>query len=230
MTIRSAAVLLVWCLVAGAAMAKDAKVGTTTLTLPPPTDYCELDAAQPSDARMVTAVEGMLAPTGNRLLAISADCTQLADWRTGKRPLLDNMAQYQTLVAWENGPLPAAPEATIKEACNHMHAQGEQLVANMTPDIKARAEQVLKTVQVNEMKFLGVVGEEPRVCYAAMLQKFRTEVGTEKTQVTVFATTVVRSKLVYFYLFAPYVSGDTVTVMLAQQQAHVRRLHGANPD
>ena len=52
---------------------------------------------------------------GNRLLAFSADCAQLADWRTGKRELLDNIAQYQTLIAWENGPLPAAAVTTIKQ-------------------------------------------------------------------------------------------------------------------
>ena len=228
---RSAALLLAASLpaLAGSALAKDARVGTVALNLVPPSGYCELDAAQPSDTRMVSAIEGMLGNTGNRLLAVSADCTQLADWRTGKRPLLDNMAQYQTLIAWENGPLPATPEVTIKTVCDQMQAQGEQMVANMAPDVKARAEQVLKTVQVNEMKFMGVVGEEPLVCYAAMLQKFRTEVGTDKTQVTVFATTVVRSKIVYFYLFAPYVSGATVTEMLAQQKAHIRLLQSANP-
>ena len=234
MTGRSATLLLVVCLVGGhavdSAVAKDAQVGIASLSLPPPTDYCELDATQASDERTLKAVEGMLAPTNNRLLVMSADCTQLADWRTGKRRLLDNFAQYQTLIPWENGPLPKAPEAVIKDACNQMRTQGEQLVTDMAPDVKARAEQVLKTVKVNEMKFLGVVGEEPTVCYAAMLQKLHTEIGTDKTQVTVFATTVVKSKLVYFYLFAPYVSGDSVTDLLAQQQAHVQRLRSANPD
>jgi hypothetical protein len=223
MTGRSATLLLVVCLVGGHAVdwavAKDAKVGTISLTLPPPTDYCELDATQASDARMLKAIEGMLAPTNNRLLVMSADCTQLTDWRAGKRPLLDNMAQYQTLIPWENGPLPKTPEAVIKDACNQMRSQGEQMVTNMTPDVKARAEQVLKTVKINEMKFMGVVGEEPNACYAAMLQKFHTEVGTDKTQVTVFSSTIVKSKLVYFYLFAPYVSGDSVTNLLAQQKA-----------
>ena len=111
-----------------------------------------------------------------------------------------------------------------------MRAQGDKLLADMMPDVKARAEQVLKTVQINEMKFLGLVSEEPLACYAVMLQKFRTEVGTDKTQVGVLATTVVRSKLIYFYLFAPYVSGATVTDMVAQQEAHVRRLQSANPN
>ena len=59
-------------------------------------------------------------------------------------------------------------------------------------------------------------------CYTAMLQKLRTEVGTNTTQVWVAATTVVRP--------APYVSGATLTGMVAQQKAHVRRLQSANPN
>lgn len=227
--IRAAALAVAAFLLAGFASAKDAAVGTASLTLPPPPDYCEMDVSKTSDARMVNAIEGMLANTGNRLLAVSADCKQLADWRTGKRQLIDNMAQYQTLVAWENGPLPGAPDEVIKATCDQMRTQGDKLVADMTPDIKARAEQVLKTVQVNEMRFLGVVGEEPQACYAALLQKFKTEIGTEKTQVTVFATVIIRGKLVYHYLFAPYVDGNTASTLLAEQQENVRRLRAANP-
>jgi hypothetical protein len=230
MMIRLAAAFLGLCLLACPAVAKDAKIGPTTLNLIPPPGYCEMDPAQASDARMVKAIEGMLGNTGNRLLAVSADCNQLTNWRTGKRKLLDNMAQYQTIISLESSPLPAAPDVTIKDACNQMRAQGEQLVADMTPDVQARAEQVLKTVKVNEMKFLGVVGEDPLVCYAAMLQKFKTEVGTDKTQVTVFATTVIKFKIVYYYLFAPYVSGATVTDMLAQQRKNVAALQAANPE
>ena len=234
MTTRPIALLLVCFLLAGAAiapvLAKDATVGVTSLTLPPPNGACDLDATEPSDARMLKAVEGMLGTTGNRLLAMSADCTELADWRTGKRKLLDHFAQYQTLIAWQDGPLPATPETTIKEACDQLRAQGEKMVTDMEPDVKARAEQVLKTVKINEMKFIGVVGEEPNVCYTAMLQKFHTEIGTDKTQVTVFATTTVKSKLIYFYLFGPYVSGDSVTELLEQQKASVLRLRNVNPD
>jgi hypothetical protein len=225
----AAAALLVACLVASNASAKTTKVGPASLDLPPPSGYCELDTRQASDARMLKAIEGMLGSTGNRLLGASADCSQLDDWRRGARPLLDNLAQYQTLMAWENGPLPALPDVTIKEACDHMRAQGDQLVNDMTPDVKARAERVLKTVQVNEMKFLGVIDEEPGVCYAAMLQKFKTEVGTEKTQVTLFATTTVKFKLVYYYLFAPYVGSDTIGDMLQQHKANVERLMAKNP-
>jgi hypothetical protein len=213
------------CLASGWAAARDAKLGAAMVALPPPEGYCEFDTSNAVDAKMVAAVEGMLGRSGNRLLSLSADCSQLADWRVRKRQLVDNLAQYQTLASWENAQL---PPATIGETCTQMRTRGEQLVADMTADVQARAEKILKTVKINEMKFLGVVGEEPRVCYAAMLQRFLTEAGTDKTQAIVFAMTIVRQKLVYYYLFAPYVNGATISSMLEQHKANVRRLQGEN--
>jgi hypothetical protein len=55
-----------------------AQGGNITPQLLPPPGYCEMDRSSgPSDIKMIDAVDGMLKPTGNRLLAISADCTQL---------------------------------------------------------------------------------------------------------------------------------------------------------
>ena len=74
------------------AFAKQATLGAASLTLPPPAGYCEMDEAQPSDARMIGAVSAALERGPTRLLAISADCRQLEDWRAGRRPLLGNYA------------------------------------------------------------------------------------------------------------------------------------------
>jgi len=212
-----------------AAFAKDTRVGNVSLQLPPPQGYCEMDRATgPSDVKMMDAVDGMLKPTGNRLLAISADCTQLNDWRAGKRKLLDNLAQYQALVATESSDQSAQAADVIKQACAEMRAQGEKMVTDMEPDVRARADQVLKTVKVNEMRFLGVIAEEPTICYAAMLQKFKAETGAEKTQATVFATTVLKGKIVYFYLFVLSESGSTVTDALALDKAQMAKVKAAN--
>jgi hypothetical protein len=61
-----------------------------------------------------------------------------------------------------------------------------------------------------------------------MLQKFKAETGAEKTQVTVFATTILKGKIVYFYMFAPYESGSTVTDTLALEKAQMIKVKAAN--
>lgn len=227
---RRCALALLACLVAGGAAAKQVKVGPVPVDLPAPQGYCELESTQAADGRLITAIESMLTITGNRLLAFSADCGELRDWRAGRRQLLDHMAQYQTVIRLETEPLTGPADVVISETCKAMRAKGEQILSGIVPNAKARAEEVLKTVKLNEMKFLGVVAEEPLVCYAALLQKFRTQAGTEKTQVAVFATKVVNGKLIYFYLFAPFVDGDTVAKMLAELRVNVGRLNAANPE
>ena len=61
-----------------------------------------------------------------------------------------------------------------------------------------------------------------------ILQKFKAETGTDKTQITVFATTILKGKIVYSYLFAPFAGGETVTQLLAKQKAVVAMLQAAN--
>jgi hypothetical protein len=227
--LRRAVILLIICLPM-AVTAKEAMIGGVPINLPPPPGYCELDAVKASDAQMLTTVGNLLGASGNRLVLASAECKQLKDWRAGKRTLIDNMAQYQTLVSLENAELPAAPEAAIKELCDQMRAQADQLMDDVADNLKRRAEEAMQDVKFDATEFLGVVAQEPFACYAALLQKLKTEGGADRAQVTVFATTVIKNKIVYAYLFAPYVSGDTVTAMLALQKANVDRLQKANVD
>jgi hypothetical protein len=207
------------------AFGKDARVGTATLALPPPPGFCELSEQQASDARMIQAITSMLAGQ-NELLAMSAECRQLADWRTGRRPLLDDFSQYQTLVNAKDREFPRAE--MVKEICASLRAEGEKTLSGLTPDIKARAETVLKDVKFNETRFLGVLAENSNACYFALLQKLKTEAGTEKTQVTLATVTILKGKIVYFYTYALYVNGETVTALLAKHQSNVTALLSAN--
>jgi hypothetical protein len=83
-----------WGLLSTIAFSKEVKVGTTTMVLPTPPGYCELDSIHTADARAISVTERML--SRNRLLAFSADCEQLAEYRTteGATPL-DKLAQYR---------------------------------------------------------------------------------------------------------------------------------------
>ena len=74
MSIRPAVILLLASLLGLPCLAKDAKVGQTSVTLTAPSGQCELDPGQPSDARMLQITESTLAGVGNRLLGFYADC------------------------------------------------------------------------------------------------------------------------------------------------------------
>jgi hypothetical protein len=177
---RLAFVVLAFAAAPPSVLAAWVAVGGTAINLPPPTGFCELSQGNASDKTMVTTQTDLLAKSGNKLLSMSADCRQLADWRAGKRPVLDDYAQYQTPLS--NMEASAGPPEPVKQTCATLRAQGEKLLSNQMPDIKARVETTLKKVKINETTFIGVLAEEPTACYAGLLQKIHTAANTDKTQ------------------------------------------------
>jgi len=225
--IGAAAVSMSSAMLSTAVVAKEVRVGPVTLLLASPPGYCELDIDQIVDARAVSLTERMLST--NRLLGFSADCEQLAKYRATKGATpLDNILQYQTLVGWEHRQLPGPPEAVIKSLCEQMRSHSEKLAFATTPEIVARAEQVLKDVRINRIQTLGVVGEDPLACYLASLKKFSAADGIEKAQVIVFAATIINFKIIYCYVYAPYTSSDTLADTLKQLRSNVAALWSAN--
>ncbi len=229
MSIRPAVILLLASLLGLPCLAKDAKVGQTSVTLTAPSGQCELDPGQPSDARMLQITESTLASVGNRLLGFYADCKQLNDWRTGKRALLEDFAQYQTAIAAMDAPAPAAPAEAIKQLCSQQREASEKMVTGIATDMKARIEEAVRGVQLNQVRSLGVVAEDASACYAALVQRFKAETGKDVTIMALFATTFVQGKLVLYYLYSPYRSAQTMTALLAKQKLNVAALLAANP-
>jgi len=213
-------------LVAGTSMtiAADAMVGGVQNNLPPPAGFCDLGDSDPSDKRMLSTVADLVTKLGNKLLGMSADCRQLGDWRSHKRSLLDDFSQYQAPLSLIDKPMPEP----VKQTCATLRTQGDQLVAEQFPDMKARVESAMEKVKLNNMSFMGVLAEDATACYAALLQKLHTEVGTDKTQVVMIAATVVKNKNVFVYRIAVYANSATLDRGLANLKADVRRLLAAN--
>ncbi len=205
--------------------AEEAQIGSTAITLPPPEGFCEMTEQDPSDNRMIQAIAGMLASAKIEPLAMSADCSQLEAWRGGLRPLLDDFAQYQTPVLLKDSSFPRA--LAIHEVCMAMRAHGGS-IEGMTDDLNERLHLVMEDAKFNELKFLGVLTQGSDACYFGLLQKLRTELGTEKTQIAVTAITIVNGKVVNFVIYTVYEGADTVTALLARQQRNIAALLAAN--
>jgi hypothetical protein len=225
---RIAVAVLVFVAGIFAVSAKDVTIGNVSTDLTIPSGFCELDGKNPVDVRALTAIRKLVSDAGNQLLVLAADCRQLDDWRIGKRGLLDDIMQYQTPVNLLNKPLPVRPSEFIKQVCALTRSQGEKLLSAVAPDLHSHIEQTLQQVKVNETSLLGVLAEDSTACYAALLQRLRTEVGTDKVQTAVYATTIVRGKVIYCYLFAPYTGAETIGDILAKQKLNVAALIAAN--
>ena len=203
-------------------MAAQATVEGVSISLPAPAGFCELTSDNPSDRRMLGTIGDLVAKAGgNRLLAMSADCQQLSDWRAGRR-LLGDYGQYQA------PQIATANEDTFKQTCATLRTQGGQVVSDMKDDMKAKMEESGRRLKVNEQSFAGFLGEDPMACYVALLQKMRVGDGTDVTQLTLLAITVVKDKFLFVNRYAPYVSADSVGDTLAKLKLTVTALLAAN--
>lgn len=219
----SFAVLLVTA-AASSAFAAQVNIGGVTINLPAPSGFCELSRSDASDKRMIDTLGPLLEKSGNKLLAMSADCRQLAAWHTGKQQLLDDYAQYQTPIASMDKP----PSETVAETCTTLRNEGNKILANQLPDIKARVESTLSKIKLNETSFLGVLAEDADACYAGLVQRIHTEANTDKTQITVFAISIVRNKSVFTYRFAVYHDPQTADTVLGKMKRDIAALMAAN--
>jgi hypothetical protein len=209
---------------AAGALASPANIGGVPIYLPAPHGFCELTETNASDKRMITVLGGLLEKSGNKLLTMSADCRQLSDWRTGKRQLLDDYAQYQTMIA----SMDKSPSETVAQTCNTLRQEGNKILENQLPDIKKRVESTITKIKLNETSFLGVLAEDTDSCYAGLIQKIHTEANTDKTQITAFAVSIVNNRTVFTYRFAVYRNPQTINVVLGNIKADVSALLVAN--
>jgi hypothetical protein len=215
-------------LVAVPASAETMKIGDTSVDIVLPAGYCALQPEEKSDARVLQAIRGMIEPIGNSLLSAAAECGTLKDWRAGKVSRLRNMVQYQVYTRATKEGSREETDAAVKEVCNELRESGKQQTEDMNPSVKERAAKVMSKIEYGKMEMIGVTGEEPGVCYAALLQKFRAEDKTDVTQLTTYANTLVKGNWIYFYLFSDYENADSVTTALARHRENVRAFLAAN--
>ena len=187
-----------------------ASIGGQEVILDVDPDQCLLERDHPSDKRVYELVERGLAGQ-NELLLATADCDQIEPWRNGTRPTLDDFAQVQVGLAHRTRNLAGREEATSKEICTALRKGGDALITGPVEVVRERFNKASDTVKLNETQFVGVVHEDADACYASILQRIRTEQGTDKLILCVYAHVVVRGRLLYMYR---YTEGDNYASMV----------------
>lgn len=187
-----------------------ASIGGQEVILVVDPDQCLLERDHPSDKRVYELVERGLAGQ-NELLLATADCDQIEPWRNGTRPTLDDFAQVQVGLAHRTRNLAGREDATSKEICTALRKGGDALITGPVEVVRERFNKASDTVKLNETQFVGVVHEDVDACYASILQRIRTEQGTDKLILCVYAHVVVRGRLLYMYR---YTEGDNYASMV----------------
>jgi hypothetical protein len=185
-------------------------VGGREIVLVIDPDQCELDRNDPSDQRVYDLVERGLAGQ-NELLLAAADCEQIPPWRNGQRPTLDDFIQVQVGLGFRNQDLTGREVATARQICGELNKRGDALLSQPMAGARDRFNRLSESVKLNESKFMGVVREDPGACYASLVQRVRTDQGSDKLILSVYAHVVIRGRLLYIYR---YTEGESVESML----------------
>jgi len=201
-------------------------MGSVTLHLPPPAGQCDLVASEPGDSRVIAAVTKSTAAAGNDLLVMTADCQELVDWRAGRRPLLEHLAQYQVQTALRGSDFALADALA---ACADVKARGSQINRNVVPSTTDAVHTAAKKIELQEQSYIGVLADDTNGCYVALLQRIKAETGKQVVRVNVFFLGSIARRELFFYMMAPYVDESSVTDVLAKEQAHIAQVKALNP-
>jgi hypothetical protein len=116
----------------------------------------------------------------------------------------------------------------IAEVCRELRSQGEKMLDDLKEDLTQRTERALEGLQVNELRSLGVVGEDANACYSAALRNLQAESAQQKLQDMVFAITVLKGKLLFLYVYALHADERTIPALLDRVRTTVAALKEAN--
>lgn len=207
------------------AVSQEAKLGATSVRLPTPTGYCQLTESNNVDGRLISLLRESIRP--NQVLGQFANCTQLADWRSGKIANLDDVFYYSARESMTRTETQAS-ENDVKEFCDFVRAEGDKLFPSAMSEPKRRMEQALEGLKLNEARLLGILKQEPWACYWGMLQSLQTPGGGSKTNLTISVITLLKNKLVTGVMVTRYVDANAIDQVLAKQTSVVSNARNVN--
>jgi hypothetical protein len=203
------------------AMSLAAMIGDTFVKLPPPPGFCELTPQYEFDGRAVGVISAYMAGGNIKLLAMSADCNQLAEARKGKGQL-DDVASYLIF----NSDIKMPTPFSVASSCKILRASNKSPVGT---DVDARLASIIEKINVNEAGSLGVIAEDDNACYNGMITVQKTDDGAPKLFVSLQANAVVQTKAIMVRRQAVYQNRDTIKAVLAKLRSDVGAFIKANP-
>jgi hypothetical protein len=207
--------------------AKEAMVGLVGIELVLPTNFCELDPTQSSDAEAIARYTAQLARSGIQVLSISAACSELRGWRAGVS-LLDHIVLFSSDARFISQPTPVDPETMRKQICDQIRAQATQAISRGMAKVNSQPDTIARNIKLNSTAVVGVDDNDPNACYTAVLQNLRTQLGTEKLVLLIDTTVAIKGKILFSTAFIPYVDMQGVAKSLAEHRKFVASWRAAN--
>jgi len=212
---------LVLAVSASGALGLAAMIGDTFVKLPPPAGFCELTPRYEFDGHTLAVISAYMAGESIKLLAMSADCSQLDGAREGKRQLED-LATYLV----ENADIKMPTPFSVASRCSTLRISSKSPIGT---DVDARVASTVEKIKTGEAGPIGVIAGDENACYTAVLLKNKTETGMPKVLVVLQANTVIRTKAIIVRRQAVYQNPDRIKAVLPKFKSDVAAFVAANP-
>ena len=180
------------------------EIDGASIALVVPDGHCLLERSHPADRGVIETVERVVAGT-NRVLAAFADCDQRAEFRAGRRTVLDDYGQYMTPV--RGGTIALPPAAFAQRMTEVFKAQGAQMLEGAEADTRERIGGLKLGIRLGENRMLGVLRTDERASYVGIVQNLGLPDGSTKLQVGVAAFGVQKQRMVSLNLYARFEEG-----------------------
>lgn len=170
-----------------------------------PDTYCLLDQNNPADKMAVTSLAKSLEGR-NDVIAQFGNCSELEQWRSGKAKTFEHKGSYQVSSKLKAVDLTGKEKDTVHNICSFLAAKGQPY----SEKIK-KYEQGFQSIKPNQGERLGIIHEDDNLCIAASVLRSEQiddpsmdkSISTPKVQLSLYATSVIKGRLIYSYLYAP---------------------------
>ncbi len=200
--------------------AEEIRLGSKTLSIPPPDGYCTFDRNNPADAFVMDTTERAQAGQ-NQVLVHFAPCRDLDDWHAGRIP---NYSVYGNVaVQLERG----APHSIALARREFLARTKSEMPEVDIKEVESEANATTDAIQISESQFLGILDHDQNALYVGILSV--AEVAGQKHRViSITGLTLLGSIVTNINLSAAADSG-TIDRLVAIQKAYVAELVRLNP-
>ena len=209
-----------------AADSAEAVIGGQPAVVELPDGYCAMSEIEPSDARLIGFLRNANAGT-NTVRLVFAECLQLQRWRRGEQETLDDYGYLSTPDQYENTPVNMPlPDfvALMSKSLNGAGMKDFERGIEMGED---RVRKHMPDIEVNGSQNLGVIFEDDRAVYVGIVQKLRTEGGSEKVVLGSVMNTMLKNRVTHMYLYTEF-GDDALATLLGNSRTLVDRTVAAN--
>lgn len=204
------------------------EVGGTVVRVVAPDGWCRLEPGRVSDARVVGIMREGMERIGNTFVVTYVACGELERWRSARQRTLDNYG----LVAYSNGYRGFAYSGTnaafVQEVRKMMEKVGQEYIDDLAGRAAEVMEEIVPTTELGRMTHVGIIGEDESSLYTGGTMPVETELGDRKVLAISYATTLLRKKIMFTYLYTRYHDALVFSRLLNEHKDWTARLRAVN--